>query len=154
MPFVRKRRIWWEPVPEATSYVVYVSKESKIFDPGKFSWGNTPNTISKPVIGKTEVVIPDEWPEFPLEPGTYHTAITAKDDVGNQSDPFLLSGVFKFVAPPAPSRGGVELLPPVHPEPGKAPPLFSREGRTIIEKGLEEVKNSKEVWDAFLGGER
>ena len=26
MPIIRKRRIWWEPVSEATSYVVYVTQ--------------------------------------------------------------------------------------------------------------------------------
>jgi hypothetical protein len=153
MPLVRKRRIWWEPVSEATSYVVYASRDSEVMDPTKFSWGNSPNMISKPAIGKTELVIPDEWPEFPVEPGTYHIAITSKDDVGNQSDPFLLSGWFKFIAPLAPSRGGIEILSLGHPEPGNAAPSFTREGRTIIEKGLEEVKNNKDVWDAYLGRE-
>ena len=52
MPFIRKRRIWWEPVPEATSYVVYVSKDNRIRDPAKFLWENTPDVVSKPVIGK------------------------------------------------------------------------------------------------------
>ena len=114
MPFIRKRRIWWEPVPEATSYVVYVSKEVKIHDPAQFLWENTPDIVSKPVIGKAELIVPDEWPEFPKEPGTYHIAITSRDDVGNQSAPFLLSGLFKFLAPPSPSKSGIESLPLVH----------------------------------------
>jgi hypothetical protein len=153
MPFIRKRRIWWESVPEATSYVVYASKDSEVMDPAKFSWGNTPSIISKQVKGKTELIIPNEWPEFPVEPGSYYLAITSKDDAENESDPFLLSGVFKLVAPPTPPRGGIEILSLVHPEPARAAPPFSREGRIIIEKGLEEVKNNKEVWDAYLGGE-
>ena len=111
MPLIRKRRIWWGPVPEATSYVVYVSKDDKIHDPANFLWENTPDIVSKPVIGKTELIIPDEWPEFPKEPGTYHIGITSRDDAGNQSDPFLLSGLFKFLAPPSPSKGGIESSP-------------------------------------------
>ncbi len=109
-PWVLKRRIWWKSVPEASSYRVYVSKDRTLLEPEHFSWETTPGIISKTVMGKTELIIPDEWPEFPTEPGTYHIGITSRDDLGNQSDPFLLSGAFKFFAPPAPSRGGIERL--------------------------------------------
>ena len=144
MPLIHKRRIWWERVAEATSYVVYVSKDSKIRDPAKFSWENTPDIVFKPVIGKTELIIPDEWPDFPKKPGTYHIGITSRDDVGNQSDPFLLSGLFKFLAPPSPSKGGIESLPLVH--------SITRQGRTIIQESLEEMKDNKEVRDAYFEG--
>jgi hypothetical protein len=109
-PLIHKRRIWWEPVPEASSYRVYVSKDRTIFEPDHFSWETTPGIISKPVIGKTELILPDEWLEFPTESGTYYIGITSRDDLGNQSDPFLLSGLFKFLAPSAPLRGGIENL--------------------------------------------
>jgi hypothetical protein len=109
-PLILRQRIWWEPVPEATSYVVYVSKDKTIFEPDHFLWENTPGIISKLVIGKTELVIPDEWPEFPTESGTYYIGIASRDDLGNQSDPLLLSGLFKFLAPSAPLKGGIEYL--------------------------------------------
>jgi len=109
-PLILKRRIWWEPVPGTSSYVVYVSKGRTIFEPDNFSGETTPGIISKLVIGKTELIIPDEWPEFPTESGTYYIGITSRDDLGNQSDPFLLSGLFKFLAPSAPLRGGIENL--------------------------------------------
>ena len=109
-PLILKRRIGWEPVPEASSYVVYVSKDRTIFEPASFSWEKTPGIISKLVIGKTELIIPDEWPEFPTESGTYYIGVTSRDDIGNQSAPFLLSGLFKFLAPLAPLRGGIEYL--------------------------------------------
>lgn len=109
-PLVHRRRIWWEPVPEATGYGVYVSQDRTLLEPSRFSWEKTPGIISREVIGKTELILPDEWPEFPKEPGTYHIGITSRDDLGNQSDPLLLSGPFKFLAPPAPSRGGVDYL--------------------------------------------
>ncbi len=108
MPLIRKRRIWWEAVPEATSYVVYVANDDTLFDPERFLWEATPGIISKHVTGKTELIIPDEWPEFPTKPGTYHIGITAQDEVGNQSDPFLSAGQFKFFSPPMPSKGGIE----------------------------------------------
>ncbi len=110
MAFVRKRRIWWEPVPEATNYVVYVSRDPAHFEPNHFLWEATPGMISKPVGGKTELIIPDEWPGFPTEPGTYYIGITSRDDVGNQSDPFVFSGQLKFLAPLPPPRGGIESL--------------------------------------------
>jgi len=109
-PLIHKRRIWWEPVPEASSYRVYVSKDRTIFEPDHFSWETTPGIISKLVIGKTELILPDEWLELPTESGTYYIGITSRDDLGNQSDPFLLSGLFKFLAPSAPLRGGIENL--------------------------------------------
>jgi CheY-like chemotaxis protein len=111
-PRVLKGRIWWESVPDASSYGVYVSKDRTLLEPGQFSWETTPGIISKTVIGKTELIIPDEWPEFPREPGTYHIGITSKDDLGNQSDPLLLSGLFKFFALPSPLRGGIEYQDP------------------------------------------
>ena len=144
MPFIRKRRIWWEPVAEATSYVVYVSKDDKICDPVQFLWEHTPDIVFKPVLGKTELIVPEEWPEFPKEAGTYHIGITSRDEMANQSDPFWTSGLFKFLAPPSPSKGGIESLPMV-------PPIV-RQGRTIIQEGLEEVRDNEEVLDAYLGG--
>ena len=144
MPFIRKRRIWWGPVSEAASYVVYVGKDDKLYDPAKFLWEDTPDIVSKPVIGKTELIVPDEWPEFPKEPGTYHIGITSRDDVGNQSGPLLLSGLFKFLAPPSPSKGGIESLPLVR--------SIMRQGRSIIQGALEEVRDNEEVLDAYLGG--
>jgi len=151
MPLIHKRRLWWEPVPEATSYVVYICKDGKMIDRAAFKWENTPGIISKPVMGKTELVIPDDWPEFPTRPGTYQIAITSKDDMGNQSDPYFLSGLFKFLAPPPPSKAGIESLPLLHPESEPLAHSPVRQGREIIQGGLEEVRNNKEVKDAFLG---
>jgi len=110
MPLIRKRRIWWEPVIEASGYVVYASTDSTVFESGRFLWEGTPGILFKPVVGKTELIVPDEWPEFPAARGTYHIGITSRDEVGNESDPLLSSGQFKFSAPPAPSRGGIESL--------------------------------------------
>jgi hypothetical protein len=110
MPIIRKRRIWWEPVLEATSYVVYVTPEKTLFEKNNFMWDATPGIIFKVVMGKTELIIPDEWPEFPIEQGTYYIGITSRDDTGNQSDPFLSSGLFKLLPPPPPKKGGIENL--------------------------------------------
>lgn len=110
MPMVHKRKVWWESVPGASSYVLYLSEGREIFEPDKFLWEATPGIISKQVCGKTELILPDEWSEFPKEAGTYYIGITSKDEFGNQSNPFIVGGSFKFLAPPAPSRGGIESL--------------------------------------------
>ncbi len=108
MPMIRKRRIWWELVSGVTSYVVYASTDQTVFDPNNFTWESTPGIIFKVVTGKSELIIPDEWPEFPAEQGMYYIGITSRDDAENQSDPFVSSGLFKFSAPLAPSKGGVD----------------------------------------------
>jgi hypothetical protein len=90
--------------------VVYVSKDPDKFDATQFSWERTQGIVSRAVVGKTELIIPDEWPEFPAEPGTYYVGVTSKDDLGNQSDPFVSSGVFRFVPLPPPTKGGIESL--------------------------------------------
>jgi hypothetical protein len=152
MPLIHKRRLWWDSVPEATSYVVYVCKDSKTIGGGNFSWENTPGIISRPVIGKTELIIPDEWLAFPTKPGTYYIAITAQDDLGNQSDPYVLSGQFKFLAPSSPWKGGIDILPLDHPKSGILAHSPISQGLEIIRGGLEEVKSNKEVRNADLGG--
>jgi hypothetical protein len=88
--------------------MVYVSKNNIAFDSANFFWEATAGITYKSVVGKTEIIIPDEWPEFPIEPGTYHVGITSTDEAGNQSNPFLMSGRFKFVPPPPPRKGGIE----------------------------------------------
>jgi hypothetical protein len=154
MPLIRKKRIWWEPVAGATGYVVYVATDSKGADPAKFLWEDTAGMIFKPVVGKTtQLVIPDEWPEFPTRQGVYHIAVTSRDNVGNESDPLFLSGVFSLVAPASPSKGGIEDFPPALPEVSAFDhPLMSQE-RTIISRGLEEVKENREVGNAYLGND-
>lgn len=110
MPLIQKKRIWWDPVPGATAYVVYVSTEGKLINPARLSWRDTPGMISKLVVDGTELVLREDWPEFPITPGTYHIAVTARDDAGNESDPLLLIGSFSFIAPATPSKGGVDIL--------------------------------------------
>ena len=110
MAMVRRRKIWWEPVPEAASYVVYVSANGEAFDPGRFAWEATPGVLFKPVAGRTELTLPDDWPEFPAGPGTYYIGITSKDEMENQSDPFVSSAQFKFRPPSPPLKAGIESL--------------------------------------------
>ena len=110
MPSIRKRCIWWEPVPEVTSYVVYASTDRNAFDPGNFLWEATPGILLKRIEGKTQLILPDDWTEFPKEPGTYYIGVTSRDEVGNESDPFLSSGTFRFIPPSPPPKGGIDSL--------------------------------------------
>jgi hypothetical protein len=110
MPLIRKRRIWWEPVPEINEYVIYASQRRTVFDPQDFKWEATPDIIHKVIRGKTELILPDDWPEFPKEGGIFYVGITAKDEVGNESDPLVSEGRFKFLPPLSPAKGGIESL--------------------------------------------
>lgn len=110
MPLIRRRRIWWEPVPGVTSFVVYVAREAEAFEAGKFNWEASPGVISKVIDGRHEIIIPDDWPDFPRDQGNYHIGITSRDELGNQSDPFVCAGLFRFLSPPPPLKGGVESL--------------------------------------------
>ena len=132
--------------------MVYVRKDGDAIDGTNFLWENTPGVIFRPVIGKTELIIPDDWLAFPSQLGIYHIAITAKDDLGNESDPYVLSGLFKFLAPPSPAKGGIDTLPLNHPKTGVLDHSPISQGRGIIRGGLEEVKSAKEVRDAYFGG--
>jgi hypothetical protein len=134
--------------------VVYVGTDNKAVDPARFLWEDTASMIFKRVVGKTtELVIPDEWPEFPRQPGVYQIAVTSRDDGGNESDPLFLSGVFSLIAPASPSKGGIEDFPSAFPEPSALDHSPMSPGRTIIRRGLEEMKDHKEVGNAYLGGD-
>ena len=110
MPLIHKRRVWWEAVPEVNRYVLYCSADRAVFDPQNFRWQTTPGIMYKEVVGKTDLIIPDEWPEFPKDPGIYYLGVTAKDEGGNESDPFLSQELFKFIPPPPPPKGGIEKI--------------------------------------------
>ena len=94
--------------PQAMSSMSVQTETSST--PRTFLWEASPGILFKSVSGKPQITLPDDWPEFPKEPGTYYVGITSKDDVGNQSDPFLSSGVFRFIPPPSPSKGGIDSL--------------------------------------------
>jgi hypothetical protein len=108
MALIRKKRIWWAQAEGAAEYVVYCSKDAADLESHNFQWESTPGLVNKVVRGKTELILPDEWKDFPSDPGEYHLAITARDEAGNESDPFLCQGFFKFTAPPAPAKAGIE----------------------------------------------
>jgi hypothetical protein len=89
---------------------VYVSQDRSIFYPENFRWEVTDGIIYKVINGKTELFLPDKWPEFPKEIGTYYIGITSRDELGNESDPLILEGFFKFIPPTRPLNGGIEYL--------------------------------------------
>ena len=159
MPLIQKRCIWWEPVDGATSYVIYVGTETHPVNSETFAWGDTPGVISKTVPrDKTEIIVPNEWPEFPRKRGVYCIAVTARDDEGNQSDPLLLSAAFNLTAPLPPRSGGIEFFPRNLTEPellekllyASAPPVRSQT-EEMIRRGMEQVKNNEELVNAYLG---
>jgi hypothetical protein len=81
-----------------------------MFNRENFRWEATDGMLSTVVIGKTELILPDEWPEFPKEPGAYYIGITSRDDSSNESNPLIIAGHFRFVPPPSPLNGGIAYL--------------------------------------------
>jgi len=81
-----------------------------MFNRENFRWEATDGMLSKGVNGKTELILPDEWPEFPKKPGGYYIGITSRDDSSNESNPLILEGLFRFVPPPSPLNGGIAYL--------------------------------------------
>ena len=67
---------------------------------------DSPNvTIDMPA---TEITLPEDAPNFPLEEGNFQIGITSVDDVGNESDIAELAVPFDFAAPDAPTNLVVE----------------------------------------------
>lgn len=55
-----------------------------------------------------KVLVPDNFPGFPLRDTDYQIGVTSVDDVGNESDMTVIQHPFDFSAPSAPSQVWVE----------------------------------------------
>lgn len=104
MAIVKKKRITWDGSPDAdvVAHRIYVVKEGETLQQGI-----SPSTaVDMPTL---EIILPDAFP-----PGTfdmdvnYQVAISAVDDVGNESDAVVVSHPFDFIAPAPPSNISVE----------------------------------------------
>jgi len=98
MSKIFNRRISWEPsiAEDVVAHRVYVVQG--IEEP---TYDDLNVTVNMP---KTEVVVPDEFPGFPLYDGEYTIGIVAIDDWGNESDMATATVPFDFIAPSAPTN--------------------------------------------------
>lgn len=97
-----KRLTWDPPLPESdvVGHRVYVAKEGETLDYNSLS-----ALVDMPML---EIILPDQFPNFPLADANYNIGIAAVDDVGNESDMTLVSVPFDFAAPAAPT--GVRVM--------------------------------------------
>lgn len=102
MAKVIKKKIKFIPSTgiDVLSHKIYVAP-----DPDELTYASPSVVVDMP---KDFVIVPDEFPGFPLRDVEYQVGVTAIDDVGNESDMAVVQAPFDFDAPPAPS--GVEIL--------------------------------------------
>jgi hypothetical protein len=100
MAKVRKRRIRWSESP-ATEGIVY-----------KLYWsvsGSVDYDSDSAVVGmRTEIILPDDVPTFPLVNADIEIGVTAVNELGNESDMTKLLVPFEFATVEAPKNLVVE----------------------------------------------
>jgi hypothetical protein len=102
MAKIKKRKLRWKPSgsPQVIGYKLYWSEEDGVsYDSPSIDLGNV-----------TEIVLPDDIPEFSAVRGPVELGIAAVDEVGNESDLSVLSAPYQFNAPQAPERFWIETL--------------------------------------------
>lgn len=102
MAKIIKKVLTWTPgaAADIVATKLYWCQDDEVLD------YNSPNfTVDMPA---TEVTLPTDIPEFPLEEGNFKLGISSIDDVGNESDIAELAVPFDFAAPDAPTNLVVE----------------------------------------------
>lgn len=96
MAKIRKSRIHWQPSSSSNlkSYRLYWSVGEDVhYDSDHADVGL-----------RTEIVLPDDVPSFPLADGDVQIGITAVTERGNESDMVKATAEISFAAPEAPSE--------------------------------------------------
>lgn len=98
MSKIFSRTIKWNPSTDAdvVSHRVYIVQGTEEPD-----YTDLNVTVNMP---KAQLVVPDEFPGFPLYDGDYTIGIVAVDDWGNESDMAVATHPFDFIAPSAPTN--------------------------------------------------
>lgn len=102
MAKVIKKRIKFIPSDgvDVVSHRVYVAP-----DPDELNYASPMVEVAMPA---DSVVVPDDFPGFPLRDVQYQVGVTAVDDVGNESDMAIVTAPFDFDAPSAPTGVVIE----------------------------------------------
>jgi Tfp pilus assembly protein PilZ len=97
---IKKKKILWEASssPDVVSYRIYWSKC------GEVSYSSEHAELGK----RTEVILPDHVPNFPLIATEMEVGITAINEAGNESEMIALKAYFNFAVPAPPSNLQVE----------------------------------------------
>jgi hypothetical protein len=99
---IKKRRLRWKASasPQVVGYKLYWSSNGGVdYNSNSVKLGNV-----------TEIVLPDDVPDFVHLDGPIELGIAAIDEVGNESDLVTLKTPFQFAVPHAPSDLWLETL--------------------------------------------
>ena len=96
----KKIKITPSEVPDLVAHRVYVA-----FAIEEVTYDSPMVEVPMP---KLELVIPDEFPGFPLNDTNYKIGVSGVDDMGNEGDMTIIEAPFDFDAPPVPD--GVEIV--------------------------------------------
>jgi hypothetical protein len=93
---IKSKRICWEASssPDVVRYRIYWSKC------GEVNYSSEHAELGK----RTEVILPDQVPSFPLISAEMEVGITAVNDAGNESEMIAIKAYFNFTVPAAPSN--------------------------------------------------
>lgn len=102
MAKVIKKRIKFVPSDgvDVVAHRVYIAP-----DPDELTYASLHVDVPVP---ESELIVPDEFPGFPMRDVMYSVGVTAIDDVGNESDMAVILAPFDFDAPPAPAGVVIE----------------------------------------------
>lgn len=100
MAKIAKKIVWWSSVSGANSYSVRIIPDNEPFAYDYPAMIEVDHALG---LAEHEADIGG----IDLPEGRYDIYVTAKDEAGNESDPFVLPGAFlDFVPPASPSSGG------------------------------------------------
>lgn len=93
---IKKQLKWDAPTePDVVAHRVYVSQ-----DPTPVDYNSQYHEVPMP---KLDLMIPDEFPGFPMGDALYNLGLSKVDDAGNESNMAVLQSPFDFDAPSAPT---------------------------------------------------
>ena len=101
MAKIKRRKLSWQASasPQTIGYKFYWSQE------GPVDYGSNSQYLGQ----VTEIILPDQIPDFKPSTGALEIGLTAVDELGNESDIANLATPFHFMAPEAPT--GLTLEP-------------------------------------------
>ena len=102
MAKIKKRKLRWKSSgsPQVIGYKLYWAEDGNLgYHSPNIDLGNV-----------TEIVLPDDVPEFNAVKGPVELGIAAVDEMGNESDLSVLSAPYQFNVPQAPERFWIETL--------------------------------------------
>ena len=140
MAKIKKRKLRWEASasPQVVAYKLYWSAGDAVhYGSQCAALGNV-----------TEIVLPDDIPDFKPAEGSVAFAITAVDEVGNESDLISLDAPYQFSAPLAPKDFWMESAEDFHTSTAVEETDEQKEPIPLLERRLQQMEVELEAEEA------